>query len=56
MTKEISKWSDQAMYVAPKSDNEGGPKAVLLGAPNDPLGQIAAVNKMYVGQDRKSVV
>lgn len=54
MTKEISKWSDQAMYVAPKSDNEGGPKAVLLGAPNDPLGQIAAVNKMYVGQPYRS--
>lgn len=50
MTKEVSKWSDQAMYTAPKSDNQGGPKAVLLGAPNDPLGQIAAVNKMYVGQ------
>lgn len=48
-TKEVSKWSDQAMYTAPKSDNTGGSKASLLGAPNDPLGQIAAVNGMYTG-------
>ncbi len=47
---EVSKWSDKAMYTAPKSDNQGGPKAHLVGAPNDPLGQIAAVNKMYIGR------
>lgn len=47
---EVAKWSDQAMYTAPKSDATSGPKATLVGGSADPLGQIAAVNKMYIGQ------
>ncbi len=50
MTKEISKWADTAMFTAEKSDAEAGPVAYLLGAPVDPLGQIAACAKMYKGQ------
>ncbi|QPX62615.1 ThyX-like thymidylate synthase [Arthrobacter phage Wollypog] len=49
-SKEISKWSDSFMFTAEPSDNTKPPKAYLLGASVDPLGQIAACAKMYKGQ------
>jgi thymidylate synthase ThyX len=49
-SKEISKWSDSFMFKAEPSDNTKPPKAYLLGAPVDPLGQIAAAAKMYKGE------
>lgn len=50
MSKEISKWSDSFMFKAEESIAAEGPKAFLLGAPTDPLGQIAACAKMYKGE------
>ncbi len=38
------------MFKAEPSDNTKPPKAYLLGAPVDPLGQIAAAAKMYKGE------
>jgi thymidylate synthase ThyX len=38
------------MFEAEKSTASEGVKAYLLGAPNDPLGQIAACAKMYKGE------
>lgn len=49
-SKEVSKWSDSFMFKAEPSDNTKPPKAYLLGAPVDPLGQIAAAAKMYKGE------
>jgi thymidylate synthase ThyX len=49
-SKEVSKWSDSFMFKAEPSDNDLPPKAYLLGAPVDPLGQIAAAAKMYKGE------
>jgi flavin-dependent thymidylate synthase len=48
--KELNKWADDFMFTAEKSDASAGPVAFLLGAPNDPLGQIAACGKMYKGE------
>lgn len=50
MSKEISKWSDDFMFKAEPSKASEGTKAFLLGAPVDPLGQIAACAKMYKGE------
>lgn len=50
MTKELSKWSDSFMFKAEVSDASLPPKAYLLGASVDPLGQIAACAKMYKGE------
>jgi len=48
--KEVQKWADSSMFTAEKSDAAEGPKAYLLGASVDPLGQIAACAKMYKGE------
>lgn len=48
--KELSKWSDGFMFKAEESNASEGVKAVLLGGPVDPLGQIAACAKMYKGE------
>lgn len=50
MTKEIERWADTAMFTAETSDASAGPTAFVLGAPVDPLGQIAACAKMYLGE------
>lgn len=55
MTKEIQKWSDSAMFTAEPSKASDGTSAFLLGAPVDPLGQIAACAKMYQGQVVRSL-
>lgn len=47
---EVQKWADKHMFEAEKSIAADGPKAYLLGAPVDPLGQIAACAKMYKGE------
>lgn len=47
---EISKWADSSMFAAEASDNTAPSTAYLLGAPVDPLGQIAAAAKMYKGE------
>lgn len=49
-SKEVSKWSDSFMFKSEPSDNTLPPKAYLLGASVDPLGQIAAAAKMYKGE------
>jgi flavin-dependent thymidylate synthase len=49
-SKEVSKWSDSFMFKAETSDASVPPKSYLLGAPVDPLGQIAACAKMYKGE------
>lgn len=49
-SKELSKWSDGFMFKAEESNAAEGVKAYLLGAPNDPLGHIAACAKMYKGE------
>lgn len=48
--KELNKWADEFMFEAEKSDAAAGPVAYLLGAPQDPLAQIAACAKMYKGE------
>lgn len=48
--KELNKWADDFMFTAEPSKASDGPKAFLLGAPNDPLGHIAACAKMYKGE------
>jgi flavin-dependent thymidylate synthase len=48
--KEVSKWSDGFMFTAEKSDASKDPEAYLLGASPDPLGQIAAACKTYLGE------
>lgn len=50
MGKEISKWADEAMFTAEKSDAAEGPKVYLLHINNDPLGSVAACAKMYKGE------
>lgn len=45
-----SKWSDEFMFVAEPSDRDAGPKVFLLQGTPDPLGSIAAMAKMYMGQ------
>lgn len=47
--KEVQKWADTSMFEAEVSDATEGPKAYVLGAPSDPLGQIVACIKMYTG-------
>jgi len=47
---EVQKWADKHMFEAERSVAAEGPKAYLLGAPVDPLGQIAACAKMYKGE------
>lgn len=47
---ELSKWADNFMFTAEESKASEGVKAFLLGAPNDPLGHIAACAKMYKGE------
>lgn len=48
--KDLSKWSDQFMFTAEKSDNTKDPEAFLLNGSPDPLGQIAAACKTYLGE------
>lgn len=50
MTKEISKWSDGFMFSAEPQSNDEPTSAWVIGAPEDPLGQIAACAKMYKGE------
>lgn len=46
----VSKWSDDFMFTAEKSDASKGPQVMLLSGNNDPLGSIAASAKMYKGE------
>lgn len=47
----LQKWVDPAMFQSePLAVNESGPKVYLLGAPQDPLGAVAAACKMYKGE------
>lgn len=55
MTKEIAKWSDEAMFEAAPIDSERGPEVFLLGANPDPLGSIAHAALAYVGDFRESL-
>lgn len=48
--KEISKWSDSFMFTAEESDASKDPVAFLLKGSPDPLGQIAAACKTYLGE------
>ena len=50
MTKEISKWSDEAMFTAEEIDPGKGPEVFLISCNNDPLGSIAAAAKAYKGE------
>lgn len=47
---EISKWADEFMFRAEKSEAAEGPKVYLLQGTPDPLGSIAAMAKMYLGE------
>lgn len=49
-SQEVSKWSDKFMFAAEKHDQSKPVEAFLLGAPVDPLGQMAACAKMYKGE------
>ena len=49
-SQEVSKWSDKFMFAAEKHDQNKPVEAFLLGAPVDPLGQMAACAKMYKGE------
>jgi flavin-dependent thymidylate synthase len=49
-SKEVSKWADTAMWRAEPSERDKGTRAVLVSANPDPLGEIAALNKTYIGQ------
>lgn len=49
-SKEISKWADKFQFTAEKHDQTKAVEAFLLGAPVDPLGQMAACAKMYKGE------
>lgn len=48
--KQIEKWADDFMFASEKHNASEGPKVHLLAAGNDPLGQIAACAKMYMGE------
>jgi thymidylate synthase ThyX len=48
--KELAKWADKAMWTAEPSEAEKGTRAVLVSANPDPLGEMAALNKMFTGQ------
>lgn len=48
--KEIQNWSDGFMFSSEKHNAAEGPKAHLLASSSDPLGQIAACAKMYMGE------
>jgi flavin-dependent thymidylate synthase len=52
--KEISKWSDKAMFKAEPVAAEDGPKVYLLEMTSDPLGSIAALSAMYTGKVTRS--
>lgn len=49
-SKEVSKWADKFQFTAEKHDQTKAVEAFLLGAPVDPLGQMAACAKMYKGE------
>lgn len=49
MTKEISKWADDAMFEAQEIDASKGPEVYLLSCNNDPLGSIVAAAHAYKG-------
>lgn len=49
-SKDVTKWADQAMWSAEPSEREKGTRAVLVSCNPDPLGEIAALNKTYIGQ------
>jgi flavin-dependent thymidylate synthase len=49
VTKEVQKWADRAMYLAPPIE-AGGPKVTVLSANSDPLGEIAAATMTYEGK------
>lgn len=49
MTKEVQKWADRAMYLAPPME-AGGPKVTVMSANSDPLGEIAAATMTYEGK------
>lgn len=50
MSKQISKWSDDFMFSAEKSDAVEGPQAFLISATPDPLGSIAVAAEAYMGR------
>jgi flavin-dependent thymidylate synthase len=58
MTKQVSKWADDFMFTAEKSDASAGPQAFLLSATPDPLGSIAVAAEAYMGRfyDDKSSI
>lgn len=49
-TKAVAKWADKAMWTAEPSEAEKGTRAVLVSANPDPLGEMFALNQMYVGK------
>jgi flavin-dependent thymidylate synthase len=49
-SKDITKWADQAMWSAEPSERDKGTRSVLVSCNSDPLGEIAALNKTYIGQ------
>lgn len=48
--KQVQKWADEFMFTSEKHNAAIGPIVHLLSAGNDPLGQIAAAAKMYMGE------
>jgi len=50
----VSKWADEAMYVAEPMPT-GGPQVTLLSMTADPLGEIAACAKIYRGEVCRSL-
>lgn len=50
MTKEVSRWADEAMFKAEEIDVDKGPEVFLISANSDPLGSIAAAAKAYKGE------
>lgn len=59
MTKDITRWGDQAMFgAAPMPKDEGGqvqPRVFLLWATPDPLGAVAAACRMYEGKPTRTL-
>jgi thymidylate synthase ThyX len=54
-SKEIQRWSDEAMFTAEPIDAQAGPKVHLLWMTADPLAVIAAPSKMYKGEVARSL-
>lgn len=54
MTKEIQRFSDEAMFVA-ENISEHGPRVTLINGTRDPLGVIAQKTKAYQGKFPRSL-